>query len=157
MPFGWNGNNQQSTNKTAFMNEAIRRVANRYAKQYKSKLTADSVVSSILVIVTPFLSNVFQKYSEADFHRAMSGSYIDEDGRQVPGFDFIGDWAKNHNTAFPIMLYLARMYKKDLNFNTEIASKIIVEVMREWGWTVNHNEVYGIRYLFYRIKKVIFS
>lgn len=139
------------------MTRAMVAVTERYVAANKDSINSENVASTIAIMIVPFMNNILTRYSEADFHRVMNQKYIDEEGRLVYGFDFVGDWAVNHRTAYGIMTYFARQFRRNLNFNLEVATNLICDIIRSWHWRVSPRERMAIAHMLYRIKRHIFA
>lgn len=133
------------------------KVTERYIAAHRNSINSDNIASTIAVMIVPFMQNILTRYSEADFHRVMNQSYRDEFGNTVPGFDFLGDWARNHTTAYPIMIYFARQFRRSLNFNIDIATNLVCDIIAAWHWRVQPRERAAIAHMLFRIKKTIFA
>ena len=137
------------------MIDAMNQVIQKYSREYKDKINSQNVASSISVVIAPFMVNVLSKYSEADFHMKMAQRYIDEQGKLCFGFDFIADWRDQHPYAFNIMTYFSRTLRNQLNFDVEIATDMVVDIIRAWKWHISAQEQKSIHHLLYRIKRII--
>ena len=137
------------------MNHVIEAYIHKYNQKGYVHFDNTTIIRNVSLIVVPLMQNILTKYSESDFHRKMNGIYTDEYGHRAYGFDFIGDWKKNHPFAFNIAMGFARSYKTRLRFDVTIATELIVDIMRSWGWSIRSNEVSGIKHLLWRMRKLI--
>jgi len=138
------------------MTRQMVRVTERYILAHKDKINSENIATTIAVMILPFMQNILNRYDESDFHRVMRQQYVDEQGLLVPGFDFVGDWRKNHPTAFGIMTYFARQFRRNLNYNVEVATNLITDILLAWGWKISRVERNAIGHMLYRIKRLIF-
>jgi hypothetical protein len=147
---------QDTDMMTRSMNRVIREYVNRYNKEADYfRVNKHSVIENIALIINPFMTNILRKYSEADFHRVMSQTYVDEDGRRCWGFDFLGDWSRNHKFAWSIAMALARSWKNKLRFDVEIASSLVFDIMNSWNWNVSPTERAAVKHMLYRVRRTI--
>ena len=140
---------------TGRMNNVIQAYVNRYNSSGYIQAKNSDVIRNIAIIVTPIMQGILQKYNEGDFHRVMNKQYYDEQGRLCYGFDFIGDIRRNHPYAFSIAMTVAKSYKKKLNFDANIATDLVIDIMHSWGWTVTYTEKMSMRHLLFRMKRLI--
>ena len=134
------------------MNYVIQSYVNRYNT---SRYESVDVIRNIVLIVTPVMQGILNKYDQSDFHRVMNKTYRDEQGNLCYGFDFIGDIRKNHPYAFSIAMAVAKSYKKKLNFDVNIATELATDIMQSWGWYVYPQEKLGMRHLLFRVRRMI--
>ena len=140
-----------------YMTSQMMATIKRYYEENKSQVKIQNVISGITVLIVPFMTNILGKYDEHAFHRAMTQTYKDEDGMICNGFDFIGDWKRNHALQFSVLVPAARMMRNSLNFNIDIATNLICDIIASWGWRLTFNERFAIRHLLNRIKRLIYS
>lgn len=89
------------------------------------------IVNSILVdMAIPWLVDCLEKYSEEDFHKKMND----------PLFDFINDWETNHHKKFKAFLIGARRMRHAYDFNSQVITKRVSEILQNHGWTIRENE-----------------
>ena len=144
---------QLMTNK---MNYVIQSYVNRYnVSGYFANTNNVNVIQNIALIVTPIMQGILQKYDQNDFHRVMSKTYVDEQGRRCYGFDFISDLRNNHPWAFSIAMGVARSNKKKLNFDVNVATQLVCDIFASWNWYVYPNEKMGMHHLLWRMHRLI--
>lgn len=140
------------------MNTVVQSYISRYNQKGYFQVDNSSIIKNISVVVIPLMQNILTKYNENDFHRKMNHVYTDEYGYRAYGFDFIGDWRSNHPFAFNIAMQIVRNYKKGLKkFDIDIATGLVIDIMRSWGWHPTINEAKGIRHLLWRMKRIIIN
>jgi len=139
------------------MSDAMANTIKRYCQNYKGQIDINQVIQGITLIVVPFMQNILQKYSEQDLHNALRRHYKDDNGRLCEGFDFIGDWRKNHPIGFNILVNLARSpgIRNRLNFDVNIATNLIVDIMTSWNWNISFAERVIIHEQIVRVKRLI--
>jgi len=136
-----------------YMVNVMLQVIDRYV--HDKTINVNQVMSGIKVIIVPIMQHILTKYSEQDFHRVMSGTYKDEYGMTCYGFDFLGDWRNNHQLAYQAGIMVARNFKQQLNFNVDITTNMMCDIMQAWGWYVSYREKMGIRQNLVRIKRLL--
>lgn len=129
----------------------------RYVHVNKQNVNTGKALQALQVITVPFMTNILNRYTEEDFHAAMSRQYYDEEGKPCFGFDFIGDWRSHHPLGFNAGLQITRMYRKSLQFDIDIATNLICDIIRSWEWHLSFSERMSIRHLLYRIKRLVNS
>lgn len=139
------------------MTATMNRVIQRYVHAHKDKINTNNVASSIAVIIAPFMTNILTKYDENDWHRVMRNRYVDEQGKLCFGMDWINDWRSNHPLAFNMMSYFARTMRQSLNFDPNVATDMVLEIIASWNWKVYPHERVAVRHTIYRIKRLIFA
>ena len=136
---------QQSNYMTARMNHVIQSYANRYnVSGHLRDVSQQDVIRNIAIIITPFMHNILQRYTEADFHRAMNRN-----------FDWVADWSNHHRFAWSVAMSIAHSYKRKLKFDVPIATQLVIDIIHAWNWSVTQQEAWSIRNLLYRISKII--
>lgn len=145
--------NTAQTPQQQYMVQQMLRIIDSYVGN--KQINVNNVMSGIKVIIAPMMTHILSKYSEPDFHRVMTTTYKDEQGKTCSGFDFLGDWRRNHLLAYNAGLMVARSFKQQLNFNVDITTRMIVDIMRAWGWHVSPLEMLSLRHVLVRIKRQI--
>jgi hypothetical protein len=135
------------------MIQAMLHVIDRYVAN--KTISGPQIIALVKVLFVPQMTYILQKYSEQDFHRVMRQIYTDEYGQNIRGFDFIGDWKKNHIIAFTIALAVGRQFRRELDFNVDTISSLMVDIMRSWGWNIEFHERLSIRHDLVRIKRLL--
>lgn len=133
---------------------AYKPTLDQYVRINQHNVDTQKTLKAATVILVPFMTHVLNKYTEEDWHKAMGGRYRDEQGRLCIGFDFIADWRSNHPLGYFAGLQLARMYRRSIQYDVEIASDLIYDILSSWGWRISMSERMGIRHSLYRIKKI---
>lgn len=114
------------------------------------------VVQHILKhFMVPWLLKVLTKYSEAEFHRQMSGTYINAQGQPAKGKDFVADFYQNHRRSFSAFIRLTRKYRDILQVDVNDQLNKLVYVMNQKGWTVYPHEKQCIGDTLYKIMALI--
>jgi hypothetical protein len=90
--------------------------------------------------MVPWLLKVMKKWSEPEFHRAMSGTYINSHGMSATGRDFIADFYQNHGKAFGSFLKLTRKYRYALRVDVNDQVNRLILVLNREGWKVYDHE-----------------
>jgi hypothetical protein len=108
-------------------------------KAVKPKTKFDSVIASIvtpmlLEIFKPWMEHCFSTYDEKYFHMKM-----------VTGFDFIQDWKQNHRIRYKSIIGAIRPIRNKVNIDKEILLQVILEKLKERGWTVEDWEITRFR------------
>lgn len=89
------------------------------------------IVNSLLVeMAIPWLVECLKKYSEQDFHKRMAD----------PMFDFINDWETNHHKKFKAFMMGARRMRHAYDFNSQVITSRVVDILKEHGWSIYENE-----------------
>jgi len=147
---------QRTQYMTSRMNYVIQSYVNRYnVSGYLANTTNADVIRNIGIIITPIMQGILHKYSEQDFHRVMGKTYRDEQGRLCYGHDFIGDIRRNHPYAFSIAMAVVRSYRKKLNFDINVSTQLVTDIMSSWNWYVYPQEKMAMQHLLYRLKRLI--
>lgn len=136
-----------------YMIASMLRVIDKYVAN--RVITSSQILALIKVLFVPQMTYILKKYSERDFHRLMKQVYTDEYGTTIRGFDFIGDWKKNHIIAFTIALTIGRQFRHQLNFDVDVIANLMVDIMKSWGWSIDFGERMSLRHDLIRIKRLL--
>jgi hypothetical protein len=116
----------------------------------RSNLT--SIIDHRLV---PYIIELFDRYTEQDFHQKMRNMYL-HNGKMYTGFNFIADWKKNHRYYWRMFVGAARVNRKFLKFNHDSLLHKITYIMYMKGWTLYDYEIEGLRQTVGRIYNIMY-
>lgn len=91
-------------------------------------------------IVGPWLANVFNKYKEEEFHKIMSTSTYEFNGKIYTGFDYVVDWNRNHKKKMLLLRPALRVFGKRVNIDYDHVLKNVLLLLKNRGWSVNEDE-----------------
>lgn len=148
-----NYNRQVDSHKVQQMTQQMFSVLQDYHARYKNKMSEQDTLQVIQMLLVPMMTNILTKYNEDDFHRVMNQSYTDELGHLSWGFDFIGDWRRNHTMAFNMAMPFVRMM--GLRINTDILTQLVEDIIRSWGWQLKFIERDSLRHTIKRMKRLV--
>ena len=128
-------------------------------KSYSFKPFIDKMIEKYAVA---WLIKCMTKYDEAYFHKIMTGSYYSQvDGKWHHGFDFIGDWKRNHPRMMYFFLKGAKFFvaknQDIISFDSMAYTQKVVAVVNNLGWKVYPNEVQDINDTIGQIIQMIVS
>ena len=149
-----NTDNQNPENLTEFFEEGLFDVDRRdhsFTNMLKGNLT--SVIESKLI---PYIIELFDRYSEEEFHKKMYNTYM-HNGRMFTGFNFIADWKTNHRHYWKMFIGTVRTFHRFIRFNQESMVHKITTVMYMKGWTLSEYEIEGLRQTVSRIYNLMYE
>ena len=116
-------------------------------KSYSFKPFIDKMVEKYAV---SWLIKCMTKYDEPYYHRIMQGTYVSSvDGRVHHGFDFIGNWKKNHPRMMYLFLRGAKFFVSKnqdiISFDADAYTQKVVVVVNNLGWRVYPQESADLR------------
>lgn len=108
-------------------------------------------------MITPWMINCLQKYSEQEFHQIMkSGNYTYEN-KQYQGFDFIKDWEINHHRKISMFRKMAKTMKNVINFDDRKFLEKIVTVLETQEWNLTVQEIQCLHHTILKVKDIIYN
>jgi hypothetical protein len=107
--------------------------------------------------MVPWLLKVMKNWSEPEFHKAMSGTYINSYGMSATGRDFIGDFQANHRKAFGSFLKAARRSRAAFRVDPNDQINRLVIVLNKQGWKVYDHEKICFLETVKKIMQIIYS
>jgi hypothetical protein len=132
-----------------------------YGKKWSFKAVLRNTIESITNQFFNIIVLYFNKYTEKQFHERMNNQYIILDqntGEKITclGFDFIGDWRKNHATKLYVFMKMAKTNKDYFTFSEEKILETMTELFKAKGWTLLEHERIGIEQTVKRLYNLLY-
>lgn len=165
--FDWHNNNKkQKTLPDGSLSSGLKSGIERKTGSRFDDTMSGIVTSLIDRMIVPWILYCIRKYSEADFHTRLSGWFCGPHNQIHPQypemwdegcmpFTFIGDMHRNHKTQYAAILKSAGVLKKFYTFNVPVTHQVIVDELRNVGWTIQEHESDQILKELYQLRNMI--
>lgn len=122
-------------------------------QKYSFKKMHNNIMSGILNLVVSWIMSCFSKYTEEQFHQKMSSKFM-YNGYYYTGFDFIGDWEKNHRQKYNSILAVIR--KTGVKLDKQQLYLSIIDTIKKQGWNISKDEARCFEFTVMRLYNILY-